>query len=186
MPSIEFNDELEACWIANQASLYRQALRLTRDPDEAEDLVGEALARAVAKADKYQIGTNMRAWLGTILSHERIDQSKGSAMKTQSRSRSLTDTDSQLSDSQVQPTARGDFWQSPVENEVLRSNTSRDVHRAIDSLPPKQALVVKLAHIEDVPYIQISQALRIPIGTVASRINRGIAHLRESEILKSG
>lgn len=146
-----FGSELEV----HIASLRRYARALLRNPVDAEDLVQEALVRAVSRADSFQAGTNLRAWLFTILHNVHVNQVRARA-------------------------ARPD--EVPVEAVESRLTTPprqeervevREMMRAVDALPDEQRQVLLLVALEGLKYDEVAEALGIPIGTVMSRLSRG-------------
>jgi RNA polymerase sigma-70 factor (ECF subfamily) len=149
-------------------ALYRTARRLTRNDQAAEDLVQDALERAYSHYDRFQPGTNMRAWLFRILSNLAISQYRRRA--TAPVVESLDDgEDFSLYD---QLLAAGDTG-SDVEARVLDLLGQESIRAAIEALPIEFRMVVLLADVEGFAYKEIADILGIPRGTVMSRLFRG-------------
>ena len=150
------------------SGLYAAALRLTRDPTDAEDLVQETTLRAYRGFGGFQEGTNLRAWLYRILTNSFINNYR------KKRREPVTvegpdDTDEwylfdRLGASNVEPSA---------ETEVLDKIPDADVKAALEALPEQFRLAVLLADVEGFSYKEIAEMLDIPIGTVMSRLHRG-------------
>src|SRR5712692_2886239 len=135
-------------------TLYRGALRLTRDPDSAQDLVQEAYLRALRYQHSYQAGTNMKAWLFAIMRNLFWDRFKGSRKEDVS----LDDV--------------GEF--------VLDELAASEVVAAVEKLPPLHREVVLLVDVEGFSYKDAAQTLGVPIGTVMSRLHRARQQLQKS------
>jgi RNA polymerase sigma-70 factor (ECF subfamily) len=148
-------------------SLYRTALRLTRDPADAEDLVQDTYLKAFRAADTFQPGTNLRAWLFTILH---------STARNRARDRGReslvvdSDTAEQAADDAI--SAQGRSVPTP-ESLLLRETLNPDLQAAIDDLPLAFREAVWLRDVEEFSYAEIAEMLGIPPGTVMSRISRG-------------
>ncbi len=157
-------------------ALYRTALRMTRNPQDAEDLVQETYFRAFRSAHQFQPGTNLRAWLFKILTNSFINQYRRRARNPQSTS--LDDVEefylyNHLVDSGVQP-------ESPnPEATVIDRFAEADVIRALEQLPMEFRQVVLLADVEGFSYKEIADIVGIPVGTVMSRLHRGRRRLQK-------
>jgi len=136
------------------ASLRRYARALMRNSADAEDLVQEALTRAVARADSFQAGTNLRAWLFTILHNVHVNQVRSKAARPQEVD--VDDVESKL----VSP---------PRQEERVEL---REMMRAVDELPEEQRKVLLLVALEGLKYDEVADMLGVPIGTVMSRLSR--------------
>ncbi|CAO3420978.1 RNA polymerase subunit sigma-24 [Azospirillum sp. TSH100] len=136
------------------ASLRRYARALLRNGADAEDLVQEALTRAVARADSFQAGTNLRAWLFTILHNVHVNQVRSKAARPQEVD--VDDVESKL----VSP---------PRQEERVEL---REMMRAVDELPEEQRKVLLLVALEGLKYDEVADMLGVPIGTVMSRLSR--------------
>jgi len=140
-------------------ALYGTAYRMTRNAHDAEDLVQETFLRAYRGFDRYEPGTNIRAWLFTILHRARTD-----AFRRAGRSPQTVEM-------------AGEGPAVPAPQEALASG-AEDIERALLALPEVFRVAVVLRDVEDLSYDEIAGVLDIPIGTVMSRIHRGRALLR--------
>jgi len=157
-------------------SLYRTALRMTRNPQDAEDLVQETYYRAFRSAHQFQPDTNLRAWLFKILTNSFINQYRKRARHPQSTS--LDDVEdfylyNHLVDSGVQPES------TDPEATVIDQFAEADVIRALEQLPIEFRQVVLLADVEGFAYKEIADIVGIPVGTVMSRLHRGRRRLQK-------
>lgn len=153
----------EAEALASVDGLYRTALRLTRVPADAEDLVQDTYLKAFKAADSFETGTNLRAWLFTIL-HNTFRN------RTRDRAREPVTTDSSIVERAADlPSQRGDT----PETLLLRDVLGPELQAAVDDLPDSFRQVVWLRDVEEFSYAEIASMLEIPIGTVMSRISRG-------------
>jgi RNA polymerase sigma-70 factor (ECF subfamily) len=143
-------------------SLYGTALRLTRRPADAEDLVQDTYLKAFRSSAQFQRGTNLKAWLFTILHNtfRNIVRHDG---------RNPVEVDSEYVD-QAPAHAAGDH--SPEEL-LTRATLDVDLQAALDALPEAFRQAVWLRDVEELTYAEIADVLGIPIGTVMSRISRG-------------
>lgn len=139
--------------------LYGTAYRMTGNAADAEDLVQETLLRAFRSFHRFTPGTNLKAWLFTILHHVRTDGLRR-AMRAP-RTEELA----------------GEGPAVPPPQEALASG-GEDLARAIVALPEGFRLAVVLRDVEELSYGEIAEVLQVPLGTVMSRIHRGRALLR--------
>jgi RNA polymerase sigma-70 factor (ECF subfamily) len=165
-PSRTATFEVEA--LACLDSLYRTAMRLTHAPADAEDLVQETYLKAFRSADRFQEGTNLRAWLFTILHNTARNRARDRARDTV---RADSDTVERADDSLGAWTGarQGDT----PETLLLRDTLTPDLQAAVDALPDVFRQAVWLHDVEEFSYAEIAEMLAIPIGTVMSRISRG-------------
>jgi RNA polymerase sigma-70 factor (ECF subfamily) len=140
--------------------LRRYARALTRDVVRADDLVQSCLTRALAKRHLWQPGTDLRAWLFTILHNQHVNEVR-SAMR-EGVQVPVEDVASALT---VQPTA-------------MARLQLRDLEAALAKLPLEQRQVILLVGLEGLPYEKVAEILRVPVGTVRSRLSRGRDRLR--------
>ncbi len=150
--------------------LYSAALRMTRNPSDAEDLVQETYLKAYRAYDSFEAGTNLKAWLYRILTNTFINKY---------RSESRRPKESELGDVEdlymYRRISRGDSMDSArsAEDRVLDGLVEEDVKRAVEELPENFRIPVLLADLEGFSYKEIAEILDIPIGTVMSRLHRG-------------
>jgi len=148
-------------------ALYRTALRLTKNASDAEDLVQETYIKAYRFWDKFEPGSNCRAWLFRIMTNVFINEYRAKARSPVSTS--ADDLDDRFlygSDSIVEQV-------NDPERRLFSKILHEDVARAIDSLPDDFRLVVVLSFIEHFSYKEISQITGLHLGTVKSRLHRG-------------
>ena len=154
----------EAEALASLDSLYRMALRLTRVPADADDLVQETYLKAFRAADRFEPGTNLKAWLFTILHNTARNRARDRGRETVAVDSELVDQASELSPSGLPETP---------ESLLLRETLAPELQAAIDALPEAFRQAVWLRDVEEFSYAEIAEMLSIPLGTVMSRISRG-------------
>jgi RNA polymerase sigma-70 factor, ECF subfamily len=140
--------------------LRRYAHALVRDAAAADDLVQDCLARAIAKLHLWQEGTDLRAWLFTILHNQYVNQVRRAVRE--GTAVGLSETEPMLT-------------QAPDQGKRLEL---RDLERAIARLPEEQRSVLLLVGLEAMRYEEVAEMLKIPVGTVRSRLSRGRETLR--------
>ena len=145
-------------------SLYRTALRLTRVPADAEDLVQETYLKAFRAADRFEPGTNLRAWLFTILHNTARNRARDRAREAVTFN---SDTVERAADAPLDGVA-----ETP-ETLLLRETLAPELQAAIDELPGAFRQAVWLRDVEEFSYAEIAAMLDVPAGTVMSRISRG-------------
>jgi RNA polymerase sigma-70 factor, ECF subfamily len=150
-------------------ALYRTALRMTRNPSDAEDLVQDALVRAYRFYDRFEPGTNFRAWLFKILTNTYINSYRRKQGRPQESS--LDDTEEFFLYNQLNED-RGERV-TDVEDTVIDRLGADAIQRAIDRLPPQFRTTVQLADVEGLSYAEVADALGVAKGTVMSRLFRG-------------
>lgn len=143
-------------------SLYGTALRLTRKPADAEDLVQDTYLKAFRSAHQFEPGTNLKAWLFTILHNTFRNMRRHDG-------RSPVDVDSEAVE---RAASDGPVDQSP-EQILSRRTLDADLQAALDALPEAFRQAVWLRDVEELSYAEMAQVLDVPIGTVMSRISRG-------------
>ena len=173
----QVTEDFEAGVLAQLDSLYRTALRLTHNQQEAEDLVQETMLKAFRFAKSYTPGTNLRAWLFRILNTSAINRYRKQA--THPTTTPLPEGEdfylyNRISDINGQELSAG------AEEEVLSKYLDEDVFNALNALPINFRMPVILADIEGMSYKEIAETLQIPIGTVMSRISRARRQLQHS------
>lgn len=152
--------------LAFMNGLYGTAVRLTRDGDAARDLVQDTYLKALRAHDRFQPGTNLKAWLFTILHNTWRNR-----RRDQARARVSFDSDSV--DAAVDAGQAGVVERATPETMLLRRVQDADIRAAVDALPEAFREAVWLRDVEDLSYQDIADALGVPIGTVMSRISRG-------------
>ncbi|GAC1357994.1 MAG: sigma-70 family RNA polymerase sigma factor [Ktedonobacteraceae bacterium] len=171
------SEDFEAGLLAQLDSLYRTALRMTNNPQEAEDLVQETMLKAIRFSHTYQPGTNLRAWLFRILNTSAINRYRKQA--THPTPVALPEGEEFYLYNQIRDLSGQELSQG-AEEEVLSHYLDEDVYKALNDLPPNFRMAVVLADIEGLSYKEIAEALQIPIGTVMSRISRARRQLQKS------
>jgi RNA polymerase sigma-70 factor, ECF subfamily len=153
---VEIPEQIEA----EIPSLRRYARALTRDVVGADDLVQECVTRALAKIALWREGTDLRAWLFTILHNQYVNQVRRSV-----RTGATVELD------EIWPPLR----LSPTQDKRLEL---RDLDRALGQVPAEQRAVILLIGLEGMSYDEVSELLGVPVGTVRSRLSRGRLALR--------
>ena len=151
-------------------SLYTAALRMTRNPADAEDLVQETYLKAYRAFHTFQEGTNLKAWLYRILTNTFINAYRSKKRKPeQTEIEDVEDLYLYRRLGGLEAAAAG----RSAEEEVLDHFTDTEVKEALESLPEQFRMAVLLADVEGFAYKEIAEILDIPIGTVMSRLHRG-------------
>lgn len=153
--------------------LYGAALRLTRNADTAQDLVQDTFLKAIRARESFTKGSNLRAWLYTILHNTWRNRQRD-------RARNRVDFDSEA----VELAAGGDGFgtAAPVESAemlLLRQTLDADLQAALDAMPEAFREVVWLRDVDELSYQEIAQVIDAPIGTVMSRLSRGRKQLHD-------
>ena len=138
--------------------LRRYARALTGDAGRADDLVQDTLERALAKLDLWQPGSDLRAWLFTLMHNLFVNQ---------------------IRVRRPQETAIDDAPDHPVSGGQLEALVARDIHAALGRLPEAQREVLLLVGLEQFGYAEAAQVLGVPVGTVMSRLARAREHMRQ-------
>lgn len=171
------NEDFEAGVLSQLDSLYRTALRMTNNPQEAEDLVQETMLKAFRFSHTYQPGTNLRAWLFRILNTSAINRYRKQA--SHPITVALPEGEEFYLYNKIRDLSGQELSQG-AEEEVLSQYLDDDVYKALSDLPPNFRMAVILADIEGLSYKEIAEVLQIPIGTVMSRISRARRQLQKS------
>ena len=151
-------------------SLYSGALRMTRNPADAEDLVQETYLKAYRAFGSFQEGTNLKAWLYRILTNTFINTYR--AKKRRPDESDLDEVEDLYLYRRLGGLEAVEAGRS-AEDELLDHVTDTEVKEAIESLPEQFRVAVLLADVEGFSYKEIAEILDIPIGTVMSRLHRG-------------
>ena len=157
-------------------ALYSAAMRMTRNPADAEDLLQETYLRAYRGFGGFREGTNLKAWLYRILTNTYINRYR--AKQRRPEETDLSEGEDfylyrRLGGLEAASASRS------AEDEVLDLFTETEVKDAIEELPEQYRLAVLLADVEGFAYKEIAEILEIPIGTVMSRLHRGRRRLQE-------
>lgn len=148
-------------------SLYGAALRLTRSPSDAEDLVQDSFVKAYRFYDRFEPGTNMKAWLFRILTNTFINKYRRST-----RERKV------LEGREAEPVGDGVMSRAAMRtltdpiSEAHRRIITAEIQEALDSLPEDYRVMIVLADVEELSYKEIASIVGCPIGTVMSRLHR--------------
>ena len=150
-------------------SLYGGALRMTRNPADAEDLVQETMLRAYRSFDRFEAGTNLKAWLYRIMTNAYINTYR----KRQREPKKVSQDDVEEFDLYQELKDHDPAWDATPENLVLNSLVDSDILDAIDDLPEQFRLAVVLSDVEGFSYAEMAEIMDVPLGTVMSRLHRG-------------
>jgi RNA polymerase sigma-70 factor (ECF subfamily) len=158
------------------SSLYTAALRMTRNPADAEDLVQETYLKAYRAFASFQEGTNLKAWLYRILTNTYINAYR--AKKRRPEQADVDDVEDLYLYRRLGGLEGATAGRS-AEDELLDHLTEGEVKEALEELPEQFRMAVLLADVEGFSYKEIAEILDIPIGTVMSRLHRGRRALEE-------
>jgi RNA polymerase sigma-70 factor (ECF subfamily) len=168
-------NEFEALAVRHLDGLYAAALRLTRNQRDAEDLVQDTYLRAFRFFDRFERGTNIKAWLFKILTNTFINRYRRSV-----KERTLVDgPEQQAVQERVISREATDQAENPEQHFIDRL-LSDDVLEALDAVPIDFRMAVILADLQDFSYREIADILDVPVGTVMSRLFRGRRLLQKS------
>ena len=173
LATLESRFQEEALPLLDQ--LYGGALRLTRNPTDAEDLVQESYMKAYKNFASFKPGTNLKAWLYRIMTNTYINTYRKNQRRPQQTSAD------EISDYQLLSTSQHDATGlQSAEVEALKSMPNSKITEALNSLNEDNRMVVYYADVEGLAYKEIAEIMDTPIGTVMSRLHRGRKQLREA------
>jgi len=150
-------------------SLYAGALRMTRNPADAEDLVQETMLRAYRAFDRFEAGTNLKAWLFRIMTNAYINTYR----KKQREPKKVSSEEIEDFDLFQELKNHDPDINRSAESVVLDSIVDNDIIEALDDLPEQFRLAVLLSDLQDFSYAEMAEIMDVPLGTVMSRLHRG-------------
>ena len=167
----QLNDRFNSEALTQTNALMTYALRLTQNTKDAEDLVQDALVKAYKNFDKFEEGTNCKAWLYRILMNEYISQYRHTR-----RERSCVDRHEELDENQAD---MRDIYYEDDEYSEQSPDFGDEVTLALKNVPDDFRAIIVMADLQERSYKEISEKLSIPVGTVMSRLFRGRQILRK-------
>jgi RNA polymerase sigma-70 factor (ECF subfamily) len=167
------NARFERDAIAYMDKLYAAALRYTKNPEDARDLVQDTYLKAFNSFHQFEEGTNLRAWMYRVLTTTFINSYRKDQRRPQLASGELEDW--QLAKAQSHTSDLG----KSAEALALENLPDSDIKRALQEIPEEFRIAVYLADVEGFSYKEIANIVDVPAGTVMSRLHRGRKLLRE-------
>ncbi|MFN2388525.1 MAG: sigma-70 family RNA polymerase sigma factor [Actinomycetota bacterium] len=150
-------------------SLYGGALRMTRNPADAEDLIQETMLRAYRSFNRFEPGTNLKAWLFRIMTNAYINTYR----KKQREPQKVSTENVEDFDLYQELKLHDPRFSETPETLVLDSLLDSQIVEALDDLPEQFRLAVVLSDVEDFSYAEMAEIMDVPMGTVMSRLHRG-------------
>jgi RNA polymerase sigma-70 factor, ECF subfamily len=167
-PDQDLTERFERDVLPLLPSLYGAALRMTRNPSEAEDLLQDTALRAYRGFATFQEGTNLKAWLYRILTNSFIN-----TYRKRQREPQTVDGPDDVDEWFLFDRMGGRSAERSAEEDVLERIPDADVKAALESIPENFRIAVLLADVEGFSYREIAEIMDVPIGTVMSRLHRG-------------
>jgi RNA polymerase sigma-70 factor, ECF subfamily len=167
-PDQDLTERFERDVLPLLPSLYGAALRMTRNPSEAEDLLQDTALRAYRGFATFQEGTNLKAWLYRILTNSFIN-----TYRKRQREPQTVDGPDDVDEWFLFDRLGGMSTERSAEEDVLERIPDADVKAALESIPENFRIAVLLADVEGFSYREIADIMDVPIGTVMSRLHRG-------------
>ena len=160
--------EFEESCLSHLDALYASALKLTRSATDAEELVQDTFLKAFRFADKFEWGTNLKAWLFRIQSNTFINDYRHRGHERKYLERAATES---LYDQVLDTEARA--YAANPETHVFNSFLKEDLDRALEEMPDDFKVVIVLVDLQGFSYKEVAEIIGSPIGTVMSRLHRG-------------
>lgn len=177
-PEANSTEVFEAEMVPHLDALYRFALRLSGDADQAEDLVQETVLRAWRSFDRYEAGSRAKSWLFTICRNVFLRQRERGQRHADIVEREAPRSDPGGSVDVINP-LWVDLRDTDPEGEFFSRLVDEEVLTAIDALPEEYRIAVVLSDLEGLDYREIGQVMKVPVGTVKSRLSRGRRRLQK-------
>jgi RNA polymerase sigma-70 factor (ECF subfamily) len=174
MTDTDYSLQFQAEALSYMDQLYAAALRMTRNPADAEDLVQETYFKAFAAIDKFTPGTNLKAWLYRIQTNAFIN-----TYRKKQREPKRTDADTVEDWQLASAAAHQSTGLASAEDAALDAIGDIEVKRALSELSDEFRMAVYLSDVEGFAYKEIAEIMETPVGTVMSRLHRGRKLLRE-------
>jgi len=169
-------DDFSAAALGFLDPLYGAALRLTRNADTAQDLVQDTYLKAIRARDRFTPGSNLKAWLYTILHNTWRNRQRDQA-------RTRIDFDSDAVEEAAASAGPAMMAETP-ETLLLRSTLDADLQAALDAIPDAFREVVWLRDVDELSYQEIADVIAVPVGTVMSRLSRGRKQLHDRLVMQ--